>query len=219
MVNAVNLNEISRKIDSQLYDNFYAFLVDILCIQHYYKSTRGKTRFCESATFVLFELNLYFILCSTVKLALSEQLIINFCVFILELPHYFGLRQSHADTISMLVQWCKSEIDHASLCAECYEKKYTQPSEWHKFTCNKLHLVLCVKLNEFVAKTTGLQSDLVHFAKLLELNSNVAKVILFDRSELFEVPKKNCFLFTSEAQLPLIQAQGRTFSASLKVTT
>lgn len=74
--------------------------------------------------------------------------------------------------------------------------KYTKSNEWRTLVCDKPHLLLWVKLDhEIKSPNTPPKRGNLWPAKLLSVDDKVVNVIFFCRSELVEVPAKNCFIY------------------------
>lgn len=104
------------------------------------------------------------------------------------------------DVALRLVNWCDSETQHITSCAECYKMKYTQPNDWRTRACAQPHLLLWVKLDREMAKTNLLPKRGIPYwpAKLFSVDDDSVNVILFCRSNLIGIPIENCFLYATE---------------------
>ncbi|XP_055306131.1 uncharacterized protein LOC129570513 [Sitodiplosis mosellana] len=146
MANLIDLSEINRKINSQQYVSFNAFLVDI------------KTMFHNAC-------------CTS-----NEQ---------------------HKIRTYKLEIFCTKEIENISSCADCYKNMHIKPNQWQSLACSRPHLVLWVELKRGCYYWPGEKGYSYWPAKLISIGRKNVKAIYFSGSEFVEIPRSNCFIFST----------------------
>ncbi|XP_031638041.1 uncharacterized protein LOC116350395 [Contarinia nasturtii] len=117
---------------------------------------------------------------------------------------------------SNLIKFCAQEFEEICSCYDCYEKKRLKSNEWRKMVCNKLHLLLWVKLSTKAMRSQNCwpcEKDFNYWpAKFISFTPNQTsiKVIFFGHNNFVDVPAENCQLFTINSSSPINKAHRMT---------
>ncbi|XP_055308851.1 MYND-type zinc finger-containing chromatin reader Zmynd8-like isoform X2 [Sitodiplosis mosellana] len=110
--------------------------------------------------------------------------------------HVCSSAKQHKVEAGYLVKMCTSEVENMLNCANCYKNMHTK-TNWWTLACYQPHLVVWVKFN----RNSGYwptEKGYTHWpAKVVAADRKNLKVIFFDGSDVIEIPRNNCFSYST----------------------